>query len=255
MLSKLKNTAYTLAKKWFGLVSTDLTSNLPDGAVLVVAPHPDDETIGCGAAIARFCDEKRKVHVLVVTDGRRSAKSDIITPDALVALRRQEALNATKKLGLPEGKVSFLNFEDGKTEPFIGGIYRDIGAHIALLSPTIIFAPHPFDEHKDHRAIAAIVGRLQDEGKFSGIVLHYPIWYRIAAWPYGLLRCLLSPTMLMNCRRLDTERYLGQKTEALREYRSQFENLTGEKEWSFFSKTVFERFSGSEIFFERKKRN
>lgn len=253
MISRLKNQIYFLIRKWFIYFSADCTSTLPPGPVLVVAPHPDDETIGCGAAIARFCEEKQPLRIVIVTDGRASAKSARISPDELAVLRRKETLSATGKLGVAEQDVIFLGYPDGETTPFIDRISHDIAAHIAGFAPSVIFSSHPLDEHCDHRTVANILGRLQDEKKFSGVILQYPIWYRLLGWPYGILRCLLSPALYNRCRRLHTTQFQGRKAEAMMEYRSQFENLTGEEDWRFFTRDSFERFCAPEIFFEREK--
>ncbi len=252
MLSALKNMVFRCIRIWFRLFSTDCTLTLPEGPALIIAPHPDDETIGCGAAIANFCAEGRKVRVLIVTDGGASTESAVITSQELSAIRRKETFNATKVLGLSEENVFFLSYPDSKIISYIGNISEAISAHITQFVPAIIFTPHYFDEHEDHRAIASIVEQLQNEGKVDALVLQYPVWYKTISWPYGVLRCLASLSMYKQYRYLSINNLLAKKEKALMEYRSQFENLTGEDNWRFFSTASRKRFCGSpELFFER----
>ncbi len=252
MLSKFKNMIFGFVRGWFAFFGANCATSLPEGPVLVIAPHPDDETVGCGAAISRFCAEGRKVRVVIVTDGRASTKSAIISPDALAGIRHEEALRASAKLGLSEKEVFFLDYPDSHVVNFRNEIYKDIALHTKQFAPAIIFSPHPFDEHSDHRATACIIEQLQDEGKIDALVFQYPIWYSIIYWPYGVLRCLTCFPLYNRCRRLCAKDFLAKKKDALSQYRSQFENITGEKSWSFFSQASYNRFCpSSELFFER----
>jgi LmbE family N-acetylglucosaminyl deacetylase len=86
--------------------------------VIVFAPHPDDETLGCGGTIARKISEGYEVIIAIMTDGRyallRVGGSCSPTPDELVQIRRKEAEKATKILGVPSEKLLFFDFEDRK---------------------------------------------------------------------------------------------------------------------------------------------
>jgi LmbE family N-acetylglucosaminyl deacetylase len=96
-----------------------------DGPILVLAPHPDDETIGSGGTWHRFVRQGRDVHVAVVTMGD-DFRTDVErlyltlrpTPREYRALgerRRRESEAACRLLGLPPGRLSFLGFPDGGT--------------------------------------------------------------------------------------------------------------------------------------------
>src|SRR5581483_3324065 len=87
--------------------------------VLVLAPHMDDETIGCGGALAQHVRAGANVHVVFLTDGRHgSGKLGALTGEArreaemqLVATRKEEALRALATLGVQGW--TFLDVEDG----------------------------------------------------------------------------------------------------------------------------------------------
>src|SRR4029079_5535757 len=78
--------------------------------VLVLAPHPDDEVIGCGGAIALLAAGKREIHVIVATDG--TAAETLAQPDveAYRALREEESRRGLAMLGVTN--VTFLRFPD-----------------------------------------------------------------------------------------------------------------------------------------------
>src|SRR5579863_8786415 len=143
MLSVFKSIIFHYIRTWFGFFSTDCATTLPEGPVLIIAPHPDDETIGCGASIARFCAEGRKVRVIIVTDGSSSVKSAILTPGELSVIRHNESLKAAEILGLSGKDVFPLSYPDGKIAHHIKDISKAIAYHIAQFNPAIIFTPHP----------------------------------------------------------------------------------------------------------------
>src|SRR5690349_19075047 len=62
----------------------DVTSQAAARSCLVLAPHPDDETLGCGATIMRKRAAGTPVHVVIATDGRHSLASSELSADALV---------------------------------------------------------------------------------------------------------------------------------------------------------------------------
>ena len=80
---------------------------------LILAPHPDDESIGCGGLIAAACAAGTPPVVLILTDGAASHPGSLTYPSArLRAVREAEALAATDILGLPAGNLRFLREPD-----------------------------------------------------------------------------------------------------------------------------------------------
>ena len=95
-----------------------LIRNLAAGPVLVLAPHPDDETFSCGMAIAEAVVENIPEHIVVVTAGEASHPNSIAYRDArLKACRYLEFQNAVDELG--GGGITFqvLNYPDGRLGP------------------------------------------------------------------------------------------------------------------------------------------
>lgn len=183
---------------------------------LVVAPHPDDETLGCGATIARARDMGITVHVAVVTDGR-GHPPDFPHPESLVAIRRAETLRACGILGVPESCVEFLGFIDGGAESHVEAIRARLLSIIAAIDPDRIFVPSGIDNHADHRAVAAAVeGGLRD-GAVRATVLEYPLWF----WfPRFLVRAFATGVCFrLNC--VAAGPFLAVKARALDEFQSQ----------------------------------
>ena len=103
---------------WQGLSwkARDATSTLAGRSCLVLAPHPDDETLGCGGVIMHKLAAWSRTEVIVVTDGAASHLDDPARKTSrktLVELRESETIRACEELGLASEHVSFLRFPDG----------------------------------------------------------------------------------------------------------------------------------------------
>ncbi len=123
----------------------------PRGKVLVLAPHPDDETIGCGGAIAFHRRRGDPVLVVFATDGERGDPQGRFRGRDLAAVRRREALAAAKTLGV--FRTEFWGFPDGGL-----AAEEKLGARVAALlrreRPAVVYRPGLRDPHGDHRALA-----------------------------------------------------------------------------------------------------
>lgn len=152
-----------------------LTGRAP---IVVLAPHPDDESLGCGALLAHAFDT-HGAHVICMTDGGGSHPGSVDWPaDRLAAMRRQELSHAIVRLGGRPTDVTWLGHPDGwlgTRDP--DGIVADIVAVCCARGARHLFAPAPEDHHEDHRTTARIaqqvVRALPDLTLFS-----YPVWSR-----------------------------------------------------------------------------
>jgi LmbE family N-acetylglucosaminyl deacetylase len=115
--------------------------------VLIIAPHPDDEVLGCGGVMARHAAQGDDVHVLVVTRGTPE-----MYPPEQEEQTRQELRAAHDILSV--SSVHFLDFLAPKLDTIPGYQLADaIGGVIRSLYPSIIYLPHRGDIHSDHRAV------------------------------------------------------------------------------------------------------
>lgn len=158
-------------------------------SALVVAPHPDDETLGCGGVICRKVAAGADVRFAFVTDGAASHSGRISGAD-LRAVREREALSAAARLGVPADRVSFLGFPDGAAGAHVGAIATEVEALLRAQSPESIFVVHRDDPSEDHVAVhAAVAAALRGYGQ-PITVFEYPVWYWYH-WPWiGLGRDL-----------------------------------------------------------------
>jgi LmbE family N-acetylglucosaminyl deacetylase len=141
---------------------------------LILAPHPDDESLGCGGFIAACCERGRQPVVAILTDGAASHPgSRQYPPQRLRQLRKQEARRAVAALGLASENLVFLNYPDTAlpTSHEVSGrlatLARDLGC-------TVMLAPWLFDPHCDHEA-AAIMAR-EAARRAPCRLLSYPVW-------------------------------------------------------------------------------
>jgi LmbE family N-acetylglucosaminyl deacetylase len=124
--------------------------------VLVLAPHPDDETIGCGGTLALHAAAGDPVRVVILTNGAKGDMSGRFAREDYIALRRQETLAACACLGIAD--VMFLDHEDRELA-YAPTLLSDLTAWIDTYLPDVIYAPSPLEFHPDHRTAADLAVR------------------------------------------------------------------------------------------------
>lgn len=127
--------------------STDPTGN----RVLVLSPHPDDESIGCGGTLALHAAAGDPVRVIILTNGARGDMSGRFGREDYIALRRQETLSACACLGIDD--VIFLDHEDRELT-HISTLVSEVVDLMDAFMPDVVYAPSPLEFHPDHRAAA-----------------------------------------------------------------------------------------------------
>lgn len=119
---------------------------LPSGGrVLVVAPHADDETIGCGGTLRLLSQAGCAIRVLVVTDG--AAGDPLHYVDDVAAVREAECRAAVAHLGVDS--VDFLGEPDGQVRNH-RGLRARLAKEFLDHRPDWVLAPAPLDYHRDH---------------------------------------------------------------------------------------------------------
>ena len=223
-----------------GLPVAGLRDLLGDSPVLVLAPHPDDESLGCGGLIAQCHAQAVPVYVLVLTDGSGSHPQSRRYPkERLAALRAEEARSAMAALGLPQGHVEFLGLPDGGA-PLHGRRLRATAARIAAYARArdvgTICTTWQHDPHHDHLA-AYRLGQLAAR-ETGAKLLCYPVW----GWTVPEHAWL--PATQVRGVRLDVRDQLADKQKAIACYRSQTTDLVGDDPSGFrLSDAVLANFS------------
>ncbi|GIG23663.1 hypothetical protein Cch01nite_43870 [Cellulomonas chitinilytica] len=152
----------------------------PTGRVVVVAAHPDDETLGAGGLIAELAAVGRPAEVVVVTDGAASHPgSPTITPAALAVRRVDEVRRAVAQLS-PDSPVTLLGHPDGEVRERRRSIEDDLRTILsAAPDSALVVAPWRGDGHRDHRVVGEVCAALCDE--LGATLVEYPIWM----WHWG----------------------------------------------------------------------
>ena len=151
------------------------------GRTLVVAPHPDDESLGCGGVIALLRQQGQAVSVLFVSDGSMShPNSRRYPPEARCDLREGEALNALDILGVDATDVSFLRLPDTRvpvpaSENFAEAVAL-VREQLERLRPQTVLVPWRRDPHGDHRATWHLLRAAVDQHEAPVRWLEYPVW-------------------------------------------------------------------------------
>jgi LmbE family N-acetylglucosaminyl deacetylase len=224
----------------------DVTSKTAARSCLVLAPHPDDETLGCGATIMRKLAAGTAVQVVIATDGRHSQRSIKLSTDALVDIREEETRQACAILGLPRDNIAFLRFEDGRLADHRRLLRDRLVAILDMMNPEEIFVSSIIDNHPDHRVLAEVGRELAQVRRDRFPLLYeYPIWF----WDPRIWRA--RDLLKLRTRIVRMEEFQTRKREAIAAYRSQVTNLTGERGWATLRQGFLRQFlQPEETFFE-----
>ena len=221
--------ARTILNRMVALPHADLDAITGGRATLVLAPHPDDESLGCGGLIAEACARGRPPVVAVLTDGTMSHPNSPSYPaPRLKALREEEARAAVECLGLGADRLHFLGLRDTAV-PGEGAAFQDTVARLVGLIRQhdlgSILVTWEHDPHADHVAahrIAAAVARM------AGVrLIAYPVW----GWTLPANRCL--PGGPTTGARLDIARHLPAKRRAIAAHASQHSALIADDPQAF----------------------
>jgi len=251
---KLLNKAWlkTPIRKLCNLVIRNYTSQLAHNdlraSAVVFSPHPDDETLGCGVTIFRKKTVGAEVKIVFMTDGANS-HSHLISGEQLKAIRRDEACAATRKLGLNNDDLIFLDFKDGGLTENKDGAIRNVVQILLEKKPQQLFIPYFRDPLPDHIATNMIVHAALKQYPATISIFEYPIWFWFH-WPWAsipisrgcqvlrVLRRTLSSLVLLLFHFKSSvyiKDHLDVKRAALREHKSQMVRLLSDSRWKTLS--------------------
>lgn len=116
--------------------------------VLFVAPHADDELLGCGGVIAKYSQRGDHLAALILTDASKGAPSQY--SESYISQLRSDTLEAHAFIGLQE--TIFMDFPAPKLDQTpVSEIADGISRVISEFVPSIVFIPHVGDAHVDHQ--------------------------------------------------------------------------------------------------------
>lgn len=184
MLQKLKN----LIREVSWRVRAARGASVPElslvGTTLIIAPHPDDEALGCGGLIARLVSQGNAPHVAILSGGGASLRSRAdFAPEVVMAARRRLTLDSARGLGLPGENIHFLNFEDGAISARPEDEMDRLRQLVTQLQPRNLLVPHRGEGWPDHLAVREIGIELSREAATGDVeVREYCVWM----WYYNV---------------------------------------------------------------------
>ena len=192
---------------------------------LVFAPHPDDESLGCGGLIALLRERGQAVHVVFVSDGAMSHPNSRRYDRARrVSLREQEATEACAELGVAPQNITFLRYRDTevprRNSPGFDAAVEQVNRLITEIGPSHVLVPWRRDPHCDHRGtweICRAARELQDNPPHW---VEYPIWM----WNSDRVEELPLPGEVVSWR-LDVSEQLDRKWRAVDRHVSQLTRM------------------------------
>ena len=132
--------------------------------VVVVAPHPDDETLGCGGALLRHAAEGDQISWLIVTgmhaEQGYSAEMVLKREREIEQVAAAYGFTETECLGYPTTMLDTLPVKD---------LVAGIGAEFSKLRPEIVYCPHSGDAHSDHAAVYKAVESCSKWFRFESV--------------------------------------------------------------------------------------
>jgi N-acetylglucosamine malate deacetylase 1 len=141
--------------------------------ILVIAPHPDDETIGCGGALCLHATKGDRVTVVFLTSGELGLKD--LAPRKAWKIRETEAKAAARHLGL--ARLEFLRLPDWAVGEHIKEGARLLLPILTREAPGLIYLPHPRDWHPDHQAALPLLRAALRGARLRGVELRaYEVW-------------------------------------------------------------------------------
>ena len=185
------------------------TSTFAGRRIVVFAPHPDDEVLGCGGALADLVDRGARLDVVLVTDGAAGAR-DAGERSRIASLRVGESRRALAVLG--GGTVHAGGLPDRGLAERLGGVEDLLSRWLLEARPDLIFAPSPVETHPDHRAVAGALFNVASRPEADPAAKAL----EAAAVAFFELSQPFRPNFLF-----DASRVLARKERAMREFASQ----------------------------------
>ena len=173
--------------------------------ILVVSPHPDDESLGCGGTLRKHVVEGDKVHIIFLTSGEKGGHGKPLHETAKI--REQEAKEAARILGISQ--VEFWREPDSKFRVSERTI-KKLQVKLKEWKPEVIYVTHDKEMHPEHRAAARLVQRSLSNGLARVIrpqVFMFEVW---------------TPLQRMD-HIVDISEYIEKKRKAIQAHKSQCE--------------------------------
>lgn len=217
--------------------------------VLLLAPHQDDETLGCAGLIQRLAQLGAQLYVVFLTDGAMShPHSTTYTAPERTGIRNAEAIRAVAKLGIKADKLFFLNAPDSALPQQGEADHAKYSSRLEALAVTIgadlILSPYRLDPHCDHRATYQLADYLATTHRIP--LWEYPIW----VYELGRQGDLEALQQLKIAQLILSPKEQALKMEALHCHRSQLDaRIFNDPTGFLLTEQVISHFNGGKEYF------
>jgi LmbE family N-acetylglucosaminyl deacetylase len=162
--------------------ASNLDKEALSSSAIIFAPHPDDETLGCGGTIIKKLENGAVLKIVFLADGS-SSHQHLIPTRELIEIRESEALSAAQKLGVETSAVHFLRFSDGTLSDVKEAAIPLVVELLEDAPPRQVFIPYHSDYNPDHIATNRIVLAALIQLGLQVDVFEYPVWWWYH-WPW-----------------------------------------------------------------------
>lgn len=165
----------------------------------IIAPHPDDETLGCGGLLRRLCDRGKAPHVIILSGGGKShAGCCAVDENVLKSARRSLAQSVLASLGLPASHLHMLDFPDGSISPACPEM-KVLQSLMRSISPQQVFIPHHGEGWPDHLVVRELAERLSLPDSVE--IYQYCVW----SWYYNVWKMGWKTARLLYLDKIEQE--------------------------------------------------
>lgn len=176
--------------------------------ILIIAPHPDDDVIGCGGTITKSIKNQCQIKVVYITDG--SGGDPKVPKDELIRIRKNESKKSLEILGCDN--YQFLDYPDLKLK-CSEEIIKELLKILERFQPDLLLVPFFLDNHPDHKETVKIITEVLINYLHPLNCYNYEVW------------STLYPNILV-----DISREINIKVKAINAHQSQIKNIDyGEK--------------------------
>ena len=200
--------------------------------ILFVAPHPDDECDNAGGTLAKL-SKSHEIYIVYLTDGSAGSPKPEERGEKLAEIRRREALEGLKVLGIKSENAFFLNYPDTKLRFYIWEASEKVAEILKNVDPSLIIYPSLLDGHVDHWSGGYITRVAIRKVGISVNELSYLNWLPIPSRSvFDAVKYILIPFRKKIL--VDVREYKRVKLEAMKKHESQFKYLDAEYIKKFF---------------------
>ena len=145
--------------------------------VIVITPHADDETFGCGGTIRLSTQSKKKVRVICISDNIDSIGNGSYQSSEIRDIRKREFEEAMKILGVTE--YDYMDKSKQERQD-IGQMAGCLGSILIEYQPDVLYVPSVIDNHVEHRTLHQITYRILNiQKQFRPTIRMYEVWSAI----------------------------------------------------------------------------